>query len=400
MTQTPTTQTPTTQTAVPFYRDIKKLAVLAQVVFLVLVITGVVVIVNNVQVGLKKNGLQFSFGFLTQTAGFQVAEGTAFGNVYNSSSDNYIKAILVGLYNTLRVSITGIVLATLLGVFVGIARLSSNWLVSRLALVYVEILRNTPLLVQLIVWYYLVILRLPPFKNAVQVGTVFLSNQGLALPWFVQKDGSANFLPVWVIALAVGVGVYTWFARKRAQSGKPNLAGWFGLGAWLAVVALGLVVLQGPLELGIPIKSKFGVTGGLQISPEFTALLVGLTVYTSSFIAEIVRAGIQSVNKGQWEASRALGFGYAQTLQLIVLPQAMRVMIPPLGNQYLNLTKNSSLAVAIGFSDLLNVLGTAGNQSGQNLQTFAIAGAVYLALSLMIAGLVNWYNRATKLVTR
>lgn len=389
-----------TQTRVPFYRDIKKIAILAQVAFLLIVIAGVIVIVNNVQVGLKKNGLQFSFSFLTRTAGFQIAEGTAFGNVFDSGTDNYIKAIMVGLYNTLRVSIAGIVLATLLGAFVGIARLSSNWLVSRIALVYVEILRNTPLLVQLIVWYYLVILRLPPYRNAVQFGTVFLSNQGLALPWFVQKDGSANFLPIWVIALVLGIGVYAWFARLRARTGKPNLAGWFGVLAWVAVVLIGLAALGFPLELGIPVKSKFGVTGGVQVSPEFTALLVGLVVYTSSFIAEIVRAGIQSVSKGQWEASRALGFNYAETLQLIVLPQALRVIIPPLGNQYLNLTKNSSLAVAIGYSDLLNVLGTAGNQSGQNLQTFAIAGIVYLALSLIIAGCINWYNRATKLVTR
>lgn len=389
-----------TGTRVPFYRDIKKLAVLAQVVFLLVVVAGIVVIVNNVQVGLKKNGLQFSFGFLTRTAGFQVAEGTAFGNVYDSSSDNYIKAILVGLYNTLRVSIAGIVLASGLGLFVGIGRLSSNWLVRRIALVYVEILRNTPLLVQLIVWYYLVILRLPPFRNAVEFGLVFLSNQGLALPWFVQKDASANFLPVWVIAFAVGVGVYAWFARARERTGRANPAGWFGIGAWLVVVALGLVVLGFPLEPGIPTRTRFGVSGGLQISPEFTALLVGLVVYTSSFIAEIVRAGIQSVGKGQWEAARALGLGYVETLQLIVLPQALRVIIPPLGNQYLNLTKNSSLAVAIGYSDLLNVLGTAGNQSGQNLQTFAIAGVVYLVLSLIIAGCINWYNRATKLVTR
>ena len=389
-----------TQSRVPFYRDIKKLAVLAQVAFLLVVIAGVVVIVNNVQVGLKKNGLQFSFGFLTRTAGFQIAEGTAFGSVFDSGSDNYIKAILVGLYNTLRVSIAGIALATLLGVFVGIARLSSNWLVSRIALFYVEILRNTPLLVQLIVWYYLVILRLPPYKSAIELGTAFLSNQGLALPWFVQKDGSANFLPVWVLAFFVGLGVYAWFARVRNRTGKANPAGWFGIGAWLAVVLIGLLALNGPLELGIPTKTKFGVAGGLQVSPEFTALLVGLFVYTSSFIAEIVRAGIQSVGKGQWEAARALGFNYAETLQLIVLPQALRVIVPPLGNQYLNLTKNSSLAVAIGFSDLLNVLGTAGNQSGQNLQTFAIAGLVYLALSLIIAGGINWFNRATKLVTR
>jgi general L-amino acid transport system permease protein len=388
------------QAAVPFYRDVKKLAVIAQVVFLAVVIAAILVLINNVSVGLKKQDLSFGFGFVTQTAGFQVAEGTAFGLPYDSSNDNIIKVILVGLYNTLRIAIIGMVLATLLGVLVGIARLSSNWLLNRVALVYVEILRNTPLLVQLVVWYFIVILQLPAISNAQPVAGVYLSNSGLAMPWMVQKPDAINFFPFTILAVVIGLSVFTFFSIQRGKSGKPIPAGQFGLGAWVLTLLLSFFALGQPLEYGAPIRGNFGVNGGLTISPEFTALLVGLVVYTSSFIAEITRAGIQSVHKGQWEASRALGLGYSETLQLIILPQALRVMIPPLGNQYLNLTKNSSLAVAIGYSDVLNVLNTTGNQSGQNLQTMVIAGGIYLVLSLTIATIVNTYNRATKLKTR
>ncbi len=388
------------QAAVPFYRDVKKIAVIAQVVFLAAVIAAVLVLINNVSVGLKKQDLSFGFGFVNQTAGFQVAEGTAFGVPYDSSNDNIIKVILVGLYNTLRIAIVGMVLATLLGVLVGIARLSSNWLLNRVALVYVEILRNTPLLVQLVVWYFIVILQLPAISNVQPVAGVYLSNSGLAMPWMVQKPDAINFFPFTILAVIIGLAVFAFFSIQRNKSGKPVPAGQFGFGAWVLVLLLSFFALGQPLEYGAPIRGNFGVNGGLTISPEFTALLVGLVVYTSSFIAEITRAGIQSVHKGQWEASRALGLGYAETLQLIILPQALRVMIPPLGNQYLNLTKNSSLAVAIGYSDVLNVLNTTGNQSGQNLQTMVIAGGIYLVLSLTIATIVNTYNRATKLKTR
>jgi general L-amino acid transport system permease protein len=388
------------QSAVPFYRDVKKLAVIAQILFLIVVVALIALVINNINTGLKKQNLSFGFDFLTQTAGFQVAEGTAFGAPYDSSTDNYIKVILVGLYNTMRVAVTGMVLATILGVIMGIARLSGNWLVNRLALVYVEILRNTPVLVQLFVWYFVVILGLPAIGQAKPILGVYLSNSGLATPWFVQKPDAPNFFPVTVIAFFVGIAVFTVFSRTRAKTGKPVPAGLYAISAWLLVQLIGFFALGQPLEYGAPVKGNFGVTGGLQVSPEFTALLIGLVVYTSAFIAEITRAGIQSVNRGQWEAARALGLGYGETLQTIILPQALRVMIPPLGNQYLNLTKNSSLAVAIGYSDVLNVLGTSGNQSGQNLQTFFLAGLIYLALSFTIALLVNLYNNSTRLRTR
>jgi general L-amino acid transport system permease protein len=390
----------TEQAAVPFYRDVKKLAIIAQVVFLVLVIAAILVLINNVSVGLKKQDLSFGFDFITQTAGFQVAEGTAFGVPYDSSSDNIIKVILVGLYNTLRIAIIGMVLATLLGVLVGIARLSSNWLVSRVALVYVEILRNTPLLVQLVVWYFIVVLQLPAIGNVQPVAGIYLSNSGLALPWMVQKPDAPNFFPITILAVIIGIAVFAFLVQQRNKNGKPIPAGQIGIGTWILTMLIGFFALGQPLEYGVPIRGNFGVNGGLTVSPEFTALLLGLVIYTSSFIAEITRAGIQSVHKGQWEAARALGLGYSETLQLIILPQALRVMIPPLGNQYLNLTKNSSLAVAIGYSDVLNVLSTTGNQSGQNLQTMVIAGGIYLVLSLTIATIVNTYNRATKLKTR
>jgi general L-amino acid transport system permease protein len=388
------------QSPVPFYRDVKKLAVLVQVVFLLLVIGSIWLLVVNVQTGLKKQGLSFNFDFVSQVAGFQVAEGTVFGLPYDASTDPVLRVILLGLYNTLRVALIGMVLATILGVLVGVGRLSSNWLVARVALVYVEVLRNTPLIVQLIVWYFIVVLQLPPVREVEPVAGIYLSNSGLALPWMVQKIGATNFFPVTVLAAVIGLLVFALLVRQRNQTGKPIPAGQIGLGAWLGVLLLGFFALGQPLEWQVPNRGNFGVNGGLLISPEFTALVTGLVVYTSAFIAEITRAGIQAVHKGQWEAARAVGLGYSETLQLIILPQALRVMIPPLGNQYLNLTKNSSLAVAIGYADVLNVLNTTGNQTGQNLQTMVISGGIYLVLSLSIAAVVNAYNRATKLRTR
>jgi general L-amino acid transport system permease protein len=391
----------TAPTTVPFYRDVKKLAVLAQVIFLVVIVGLIFILINNVNTGLQKQNLSFTFDFLTQVTSFRVDEGTAFGVPYDNSVDNYIKAIAVGLYNTLRIAVTGIFLATLLGVIVGIGRLSSNWLVSRLALVYVEILRNTPLLVQLIVWYYIIILgALPKKENATPFLGMYLSTDGFVMPWMVQKPDAINFFPVTIVAFLIGVAVFWFFSQQRKRTGTPIPAGWFGIGAWLCILIIGFFALGQPLEYGLPQRTQYGFSGGLQISPEFVALLLGLVIYTSAFIAEITRAGIQAVHKGQWEAARAIGLGYSETLQLIILPQALRVMIPPLGNQYLNLTKNSSLAVAIGYSDVLNVLSTAGNQSGANLQTMTIAGGIYLVLSLSIAFLVNMFNRATQIKTR
>ena len=388
------------QTArVPFYRDVKILAIITQIVFVVLVVLTVWVLGQNLTTNLKSRNLSTSFEFLTRTAGFQVAEGSAFGVPY-SSEDSYLKAVTVGLFNTLRVSILGMVLATILGVLMGVARLSNNWLVNRIALVYVEVFRNTPLLVQLIFWYFAGVLTLPKVKQALEFGGAYLSNQGFFMPWLVQKPDSISFVPVWIIAIVAAVVTFILLERRRVNLGRNDPAGWIAFFVLGAVLVAGYFVLGQPLELDLPRTTNFGITGGASLSPEFAALLIGLVVYTASFIAETVRAGIQAVNKGQWEAARAIGMSYSQTLQLIVLPQALRVIIPPLGNQYLNLTKNSSLATAIGFPDMFNVLNTAGNQSGFNLQTMLIALLVYLVLSLTISSFVNLYNRATRLKTR
>jgi general L-amino acid transport system permease protein len=386
-------------TRVPFYRDVKVLAVIAQVVFVLLVALTIWILGQNLNTNLKTRNLSTSFEFLGRTAGFQVAEGSAFGVPF-SSEDSYLKAITVGLYNTLRVSILGIVLATILGVVVGVARLSSNWLVNRIAVIYVEVFRNTPLLVQLIFWYFAGVLTLPKVKEAAQFGGAYLSNQGFFMPWLVQKPDSISFFPVWIVAIVLAVATFVFLERRRVNLGSNEPAGWIAIGVLFIVLVSGYFVLGQPLELDMPRTTNFGIAGGASLSPEFAALLIGLVVYTASFIAETVRAGIQAVNKGQWEAARAIGMSYTQTLQLIVLPQALRVIIPPLGNQYLNLTKNSSLATAIGFPDMFNVLNTAGNQSGFNLQTMLIALLVYLVLSLTISSFVNLYNRATRLKTR
>ncbi len=386
-------------TRVPFYRDVKTLAVIAQIVFLLLVVLTVWILGQNLTSNLKKHNLSTSFDFLGRTAGFQVAEGTAFGVPF-SSQDSYLKAISVGLFNTLRVSVLGIILATILGVVMGVARLSSNWLVNRIALVYVEVFRNTPLLVQLIFWYFAGVLTLPKVKQAPEFAGAYLSNQGFFMPWLVQKQDSISFIPVWITALILAVLTFVFLERRRVNLGRNEPAGWVAFAVLIFSLVAGYFLLGQPLELDLPRKTNFGIAGGASLSPEFAALLIGLVVYTASFIAETVRAGIQAVNKGQWEAARAIGMSYSQTLQLVVLPQALRVIIPPLGNQYLNLTKNSSLATAIGFPDLFNVLNTAGNQSGFNLQTMLIALLVYLVLSLGISSLVNFYNTVTKLKTR
>ncbi|NKB16003.1 MAG: ABC transporter permease subunit [Sphingomonadales bacterium] len=275
----------------PNYQDVpKKLAVIAQVVFLVVVIALIALVINNINTGLKKQNLNFTFDFLSQTAGFSIAEGTAFGVPYDASSDNFYKVIALGLYNTLRVAITGMVLATLLGVVMGIARLSSNWLVNRIALVYVEILRNTPVLVQLFVWYFVVVLSLPPISGVQPILGTYLSNSGLAMPWLVQRPDAPNFFPVWVVAFS-----WAWLCSLSSRGNapapaNPTPAGPFGLMAWLAVVLIGYFALGQPLEYGAPQRTNFGVSGGLQVSPEFTALLVGLVVYTSAFIAERLNA--------------------------------------------------------------------------------------------------------------
>ncbi|MBI2568795.1 MAG: ABC transporter permease subunit [Candidatus Schekmanbacteria bacterium] len=316
-----------------------------------------------------------------------------------SAADTYLQALAVGAANTLKVSVLGCLGATVLGGAIGISRLSSNWLLARLAAAYVEIVRNVPLLVQLSFWYFAVLGALPGPRDSIALGLATLNNRGLYLPWPV-------LAPPWrshVVALVAGVALASlWrFRRLRAHSRLPPLAGggpgWGGgrlVGPLLAVgpSAVTLALTGTPLYFDYPVLAGFNFRGGVALTPELTALLGGLILYTAAFVAEIVRSGILAVPAGQREAALALGLSRGRTLHLVLLPQALRVMIPPLTNQYLNLTKNSSLGVAIAYPEIVSVGGTVLNQSGQAIETIGIMMAVYLGLSLSISAYMSWHH--------
>ncbi len=461
-------------TRTPFWRNQKILEVLAQVLFVVVLVAIFWFLIANMQTRLTaiKGESALRFTFLDTAAGFEIGEGPAF-----SPQQTYARAFMIGVANTLRVAILGIILATMLGILAGIARLSGNWLVAHLAAVYVEIIRSTPLLVQLFFWYFGVILALPDVNTPQQIpGLAIVSNRGiyvtsahlsiLGQPWqwwlpaalllaavvawlrraMLHRQGRVGSGLSWAlitfaVVAVVGYGVTTaaatlpvttTYALQRGDRGilyadrdgdseyneaidqpltfvpvtlldgdgkalgtvNTDATGAFrffdlpddATGAALTWAAPALVVLDQPRRQG------FNFTGGIHLTPEFVGLLLGLVVYTGAFIAEIVRAGINAVSKGQWEASRALGLSETVIMRLIVLPQALRVIIPPLTNQYLNLTKNSSLAVAIGYPDLFNVSLTILNQTGAEVQMFLLIMAAYLSFSLITSLFMNWYN--------
>jgi general L-amino acid transport system permease protein len=338
-------------------------------------------LVDNLIDNLTRRRIASGFGFLDSTAGF----GIAVSLIHYTEQSSYGRAFVVGLLNTLLVSVLAIALATILGFVIGVARLSTNWLIARLATVYVETVRNLPLLLQVFFWYFAVIQSLPvPRQSLVPFHGAFLNNRGLYLPAPL-PGGEA-----WLGAALVALGAFAlWFMGPRAaRRGGPS-----PFGALAGVLALSVFLLLG--EWNVPKLGGFNFSGGWVLIPEFVALLIALTTYTAAFIAEIVRAGIQSVGRGQMEAAVALGLTRGQTLFGIVIPQALRVIIPPLTNQYLNLTKNSSLAAAIAYPDLISVFaGTVLNQTGQAVEVIAITMAVYLAISLSIAAGMNLYNRS------
>ncbi len=378
---------------VPFYKDVRVLGVLLQVAVSLAVLGALFFLGYTAYRGMIARGIPFTFSFLTQEAGFTISEGKTLAIEHGrillrpfQPSDAYWQAFFTGVYNTLRVSLSGIVLTTVLGVLVGVGRLSSNWLVNRLAFAYVELVRNTPLLVQMFFWYFGAILKLPPVRQASELFGMIVSQRGLFVPWPVPGPGWGHFAPFfWGAAVLLLAGALWPRARRYA----------WGLGALMLVG--GYLIAGDPLVISVPEKRGFRVVGGAQLSPEFSAVLLSLVVYTASYIAEIVRGAIQSLPKGQWEAAYSLGLSPGQTLRLVILPQAMRIIVPPLGNQYLNLTKNSSLAIAVGYPDLFNVYGTIANQSGRSLEGILIVMGVYLALSLTISALVNLYNRRVAL---
>jgi general L-amino acid transport system permease protein len=354
--------------------------------------------IHNAAENLARAKIATGFGFWENTAGFDISQTL----IEYSTTSTYGRAFWVGLINTLVVAALGIVLATILGFLIGIARLSKNWLLARMAGFYVEIIRNIPLLLQLLFWYNAVLKALPAMRESLAIpGGGFLNNRGLFLPEPVFQPGSG-----WAL-IALGVGVVaaviyrTWAKRRQMATGQQAPVLWVTLGLVIAL-PLAVLALSGfPIAFNYPEAGRFNIRGGMELLPEFMALLFGLVIYTAAFIAEVVRAGILAVARGQTEAAYSLGLRPGQTLRLVVIPQAMRVIIPPLTSQYLNLTKNSTLAVAIGYPDLVQIFaGTVLNQTGQAVEVIVITMAVYLTISLVTSALMNLYNRRMALVER
>lgn len=382
---------------VPFWRNVRVIQALSQIAFAILLAVVAGALYSNMKHGLESRGLWGGFSFLRLEAGFDIGEGITY-----DPSDSYARAFLVGVVNTLRVTAVGIVLATILGVVAGVARLSSNWLVNKMASVYIESIRNTPLLVQLFVWYFAIILKLPRVKESIALpGSVFISNRGLTLPWPVPSSSFGSWLPYLIAAFVVAVALLIVRTRGGRRTGRPPFSLlWVGV-PFVAIATLGWFLAPGsPYVLDVPSLRGLNYKGGLTLTPEFTTLLVGLVLYTGAFIAEVVRAGILAVPRGQIEAAKAVGLNEMQILRLVTFPQALRIIIPSLTSQYLNLAKNSSLAIAIGFPDLFNVAGTIFNVTGRSVQVIVMIMASYLSMSLFTSLIMNLYNRRVQLVER
>jgi len=387
--------------SIPFYRDTRVIAILLQVAFAILVVAGLYYLYTNMMAGLRASNLLPSFSFLSQPAGFPISESA----IPYSPAETYSYAFLVGILNTVRVAVAGIILATILGVIVGICRLSNNWLLRNIATAYVELVRNIPLLLQLLFWLAFT-QTFPRIQDAVSLGgLVFLHNRGVTMAWPAASD-SYGVWTLWLWGgLLAGVAFYIGRRIQLARLDRPGVNLPWALLVAGGVALLGFLVTWAvsgapPVALDVPELQRFNFSGGLTMTTNFAALLIGLVIYTAVFIGEIVRSGLQAVNKGQREAARALGLNNGQTLRLVIFPQALRIMIPPLTSQYLNLTKNSSLAVAIGFPDLFAVAGTTLNQTGQAVPVILMVMASYLTVSLLTSLLMNWYNRRIQLVER
>jgi len=372
--------------------------VIYQVVLVVLLVAFFYTLVHNTAANLRKQNIASGFDFVDRTAGFDVSQAL----IAFDSSRTYGRAFLVGLLNTLLVAGLGVVVATILGFIIGIARLSRNWLIARLATVYVEVIRNVPPLLQLFFWYFAVLKALPPPRQSLSVpGGGFLNVRGLYLPAPVPEAGFEIVALTMLIGIIAAAAVYVWARRRQRLTGQQFPVLWTSLALLIGLPLLVHLMLGSPLAFEYPELKGFNFQGGMVLQPEFLALLLGLSIYTASYIAEIVRAGIQGVSKGQKEAALAIGLSQGQSLRLVVIPQAMRIIIPPLTSQFLNLTKNSSLAVAIGYPDLVSVWsGTVLNQTGQAVEVILVTMCVFLAISLVTSAFMNWFNRRMALVER
>jgi general L-amino acid transport system permease protein len=373
-------------------------SIVLQVVVGVILLAAILFFVHNTAVNLEKRGIASGFDFLSGTSGFDISISL----IPYTLQSTYGRAFLVGLMNTLLVSAIGIVLATIIGFIVGIARLSKNFLVAALAAAYVDVIRNIPLLAQIIFWYFGVLTSLPGVRQSISIfGAFFLNTRGLYMPAPILQPGFWVIPTAFIAGILATIGIARWAKRRQDLTGQQFPTFWTGIG-----LILGLPVLIGlvggfHLDWSMARLQGFNFVGGMDILPEFVAILLALSIYTAAFIAENVRGGIQAISHGQTEAALALGLRGTQTTRLVILPQALRIIVPPLTSQYLNLTKNSSLAVIIGYPELVSVfMGTVLNQTGQAVEVIAITMSVYLVISLVISAFMNWYNRRIALVER
>ncbi|QKF49756.1 amino acid ABC transporter permease [Pseudomonas graminis] len=378
--------------------DPKVRAWLFQIITVVAVVAMGWYLFDNTQTNLQHRGITSGFGFLENSAGFGIAQHL----IPFTESDTYARVFLIGLLNTLLVTFIGVILATLLGFIVGVARLSNNWIINKLATVYVEVFRNIPPLLQILFWYFAVFLTLPGPRAAHGfLGSFFVSSRGLNMPAAIATDAAWPFVISVVLAIVAIVFMTRWANKRFEATGVPFHKFWAGLALFIVIPALCALIFGAPVHWQLPELKGFNFVGGWVLIPELLALTLALTVYTAAFIAEIVRSGIKSVSHGQTEAARSLGLRPGPTLRKVIIPQALRVIIPPLTSQYLNLAKNSSLAAGIGYPEMVSLFaGTVLNQTGQAIEVIAITMSVYLAISISISLLMNWYNKRIALIER
>jgi general L-amino acid transport system permease protein len=379
----------------PPWRNVRVLRVVGQAAFLTAVVALLLYLLDNVVYNLERLGIPTGFDYLDQSAGFAIPDSDF------RSSQSLLDALVVGVQNTAKVALIGIVLATILGVVVGVARLSTNWLVRRAAAAYVEAFRNVPVLIIIVFIWLGVFLRLPPISRATEIlDVVVLSNRGLVVPWFDKQGSGAAFGLVALAGFLLAAAVWIWRSRRFDRTGQPHRRVLWALGVLLAVLAVGFFATGRPWVIATPERGALATAGGFRLAPEYAALLLGLTLYTASHIAEIVRGSILAVSRGQSEAANAVGLSDFQRLRFVVLPQAFRISIPPVANQYLNLVKNSSLGVAVSYYEVTKITQVSISQRAPAVQAILVLMAIYLVFSLSIALVTNLINRRLTLKGR
>ena len=382
---------------VPFWLDPKKRSILYQAAVLGMVGLLAYYLVSNTLINLEKQSIATGFGFLQKESSFEIGESL----ISYSAANSYGRALLVGVLNTLKVAFIGIILTVILGAFIGVARLSTNWLVSKLAAIYIEVMQDIPVLLQLFFWYAIFYESLPSPRQALNpMKGLFLCNRGVAFAVPEAHPAHKYMVLAFLLGCVLVYLLRRWAKKRQETTGKPFPLFSASIGIILGLPLVTWLAFGAPMGMDVPKLGGFNFKGGMTVSPEFIALLLGLVLYTAAFVAEVVRAGIQSVSKGQKEAAMSLGLRPAPVLNLVILPQALRVIIPPLTSQLLNLTKNSSLAVAIGYPDFVSVANTTMNQTGQSIEGIALIMLVYLIFSLSTSAIMNWYNKRVALVER